>query len=211
MPVTRPTQVALDCSRRDLLSPWERSKSREFGSLPQPALCPTHEGRLNRSSPYPSSRTRFESCWTGSKSPRTLGMSLFDSHSGVRLRSGDNRPADRHHKGSRENSKRGLRPARGRHLSDSTRLPPCPQDLREPRCLKDGFELLRPRGLWNLRSPFPARFRFSEPEERGEVLGLDSMRRGVALEERVIANEMDEKTWAMEFSRGSTVADSPIE
>src|SRR2546422_8538675 len=82
MPVTRPTQVALDCSRRDLLSPWERSKSREFGSLPQPALCPTHEGRLNRSSPYPSSRTRFESCWTGSKSPGTLGMSLFDSHSG---------------------------------------------------------------------------------------------------------------------------------
>src|SRR2546427_5986919 len=38
-----------------------------------PMSCPPHEGRLNRSSPYPPSRIRFEIDWTGSNNHGTLG------------------------------------------------------------------------------------------------------------------------------------------
>src|SRR5207244_4986986 len=38
-----------------------------------PMSCPPHEGRLNRSSPYPPSRIRFEIDWAGSNSHGTPG------------------------------------------------------------------------------------------------------------------------------------------
>ncbi len=56
--------------------------------------CPPHEGRLNRSSP--SSRTRFESGWTGSESAGTLGRVSVRFPFRGPLRSGDNRPTSCH-------------------------------------------------------------------------------------------------------------------
>ena len=56
-----------------LLSPQERYQSCEFESLSQPAVFPRHESRLNRSSPYPPSRIRFEIDCIGSNSHGTPG------------------------------------------------------------------------------------------------------------------------------------------
>jgi len=53
-----------------------------------------HEGRLNRSSPYPPSRIRFEIDWTGSNSHGTPGCVSVRFQFRVRLRSGGDRTAD---------------------------------------------------------------------------------------------------------------------
>ena len=78
----------------DLLPRWERYQSCEFGSLPQPAFCPAHEGRLAGPPLTLSSPIRSEAERTYRIVPADWEVSLFDSHSRVRPRSGVGRPAE---------------------------------------------------------------------------------------------------------------------